>query len=96
MTKLEIRTLEEKLIRIRDQYNMDMWDRDILADAINLITHNEKRLSSDENKTEEVKAKICDDYCRLRVLSLVMHDDPDEAQKYLEETCCKKCPLNEI
>ena len=47
MTKLEIRTLEEKLIRIRDQYNMDMWDRDILADAINLITHNEDKLTDE-------------------------------------------------
>ena len=96
MTKLEIRTMEEQLIRIRDQYNMDLWDRYTLADAINLITHNEKRLSSDEDKTEEVKAKICDDYCRFRVLSLEMHDDPDEAQKFLETFSCAKCPLNEI
>lgn len=96
MTKLEIRSLEEILIRIRDQYGMDMYDRDALADAINLITHNEARLSDDEDKTEEVKAKICDDYCRFRVLSLEMHDDPDEAQKYLEHTSCAKCPLNEI
>lgn len=47
MTKLEIRTLEEQLIRIRDQYNMDLWDRDTLADAINLITHNEAKLADD-------------------------------------------------
>ena len=47
MTKLEIRTLEEKLIRIRDQYNMDMYDRDALADAINLITHNEDKLADE-------------------------------------------------
>ena len=47
MSKLEIRSLEEKLIRIRDQYNMDLWDRDTLADAINLITHNEDKLAED-------------------------------------------------
>ena len=47
MNKLEIRTLEEKLIRIRDQYNMDMYDRDTLADAINLITHNEDKLADE-------------------------------------------------
>lgn len=47
MTKLEIRTMEERLIRIRDQYSMDMYDRDTLADAINLITHNEDKLAED-------------------------------------------------
>ena len=47
MTKLEIRTMEERLIRIRDQYGMDMYDRDTLADAINLITHNEDKLADE-------------------------------------------------
>ena len=47
MTKLEIRTLEEKLIRIRDQYGMDRYDRDAMADAINLITHNEDKLADE-------------------------------------------------
>ena len=47
MTKLEIKTLEEKLIRIRDQYNMNMWDRDVIADAVNLITLNEAKLADE-------------------------------------------------
>ncbi len=48
MTKLEIATLEEKLIWIRDRYEMSMDDRDALADAINLITHNEDKLTEGE------------------------------------------------
>lgn len=47
MTKLEIRTLEEQLIRIRDQYNMDMYDKEAIADAVNLITHNEDKLADE-------------------------------------------------
>ena len=47
MTKLEIRTLEEKLIRIRDQYRMDEYDRESIADAVNLITHNEDKLADE-------------------------------------------------
>ena len=48
MTKLEIRTLEEKLIRIRDKCKMDEYDREALADAVNLIAHNEDKLAEDE------------------------------------------------
>lgn len=48
MTKLEIRTLEEKLIRIRDKCKMDEYDREALADAVNLIAHNEDKLVEDE------------------------------------------------
>ena len=96
MTKLEIRSLEETLIRIRDQYGMDMYDRDALADAINLITHNEARLSDDEDKTEEVKDQVCDVICRYRIMSLEQYKDPDEAQEYLQEAYCKSCPLNKI
>lgn len=47
MTKLEIRILGEQLIRIRDQYNMDMYDREAIADAVNLITHNEDKLADE-------------------------------------------------
>lgn len=48
MTKLEIRTLEEQLIRIRDKGVNDEYDRDALADAVNLIHHNEDKLAEDE------------------------------------------------
>lgn len=48
MTKLEIKTLEENLIRIRDQYRLDMYDRESIADAVNLIAHNESVLAENE------------------------------------------------
>lgn len=48
MTNLEIRTLEERLIRIRDHYDMDFYDKEAIADAVNLITHNESKLAEDE------------------------------------------------
>ena len=48
MRKLEITTLEEKLIRIRDQYRMDEYDRETIADAVNLIHHNEDILADGE------------------------------------------------
>ena len=48
MTKLEITILEEKLIRIRDRGVKDEYDRDALADAVNLIHHNESVLADGE------------------------------------------------
>lgn len=45
MTKQELNMLVEKIIRIRDHYDMTMDDRDALADACNLIDHNINKLS---------------------------------------------------
>ena len=40
MTKQELNELVEQIIRIRDEYDMRMSDRDALADAANVIYHN--------------------------------------------------------
>lgn len=48
MTKQEINELVEHLITLRDFYRMSRNDRDILADAINLIDHNVDKLAKEE------------------------------------------------
>lgn len=40
MTKQELNELVEKIISIRDMYDMLRCDRDTLADACNIIYHN--------------------------------------------------------
>lgn len=40
MTKVELGTLVEDIIRIRDKYNLTMDDRDALAEAANTLYHN--------------------------------------------------------
>lgn len=48
MTKYELNCLVEKIIRIRDDYQMSREDRDALADACNLIDHNIEVLREDK------------------------------------------------
>ena len=50
MTKAEINDLVEKLISIRDWYEMSRQDRDKIADACNLIYHNIDVLAEDADK----------------------------------------------
>lgn len=40
MSKQELNELVEDLIAIRDRYDLSMTDRDVLADACNVIYHN--------------------------------------------------------
>lgn len=40
MTKAELNELVEKIIAIRDLYDLQRSDRDALADACNIIYHN--------------------------------------------------------
>ena len=40
MTKAELNELVERIITIRDEYNMIRSDRDALSDACNIIYHN--------------------------------------------------------
>jgi len=47
MTRTEIGAMVEELIRIRDRYEMDRRDKDTLADACNLIYHNEAKLADE-------------------------------------------------
>ena len=47
MTKQELNELVERIIAIRDDYNMSMSDRDALADAANVIYHNIKLLAEE-------------------------------------------------
>lgn len=48
MDKVQIGTLVEELIRIRDKSNLNMDDKDTLAEACNLIYHNIDKLSDEE------------------------------------------------
>lgn len=45
MTKVEIGALVEKILWIRDHRDLDMEDREVLADACNLIYHHEDELA---------------------------------------------------
>lgn len=47
MTKTEIGTLVEELIRIRDKADLTLSEKDTLADACNLIYHNEDKLADE-------------------------------------------------
>lgn len=47
MTKAELNQLVEQLISIRDRVEMSWQDKDILADASNIIYHNIDKISED-------------------------------------------------
>lgn len=42
---------------------------------------------------EEICGEICDNYCKYPELSLETHKDPDEANEWMMNNCCEKCPL---
>lgn len=50
MTKAELNELVEKLISIRDMYDMMRCDRDALADACNIIYHNINLLCEEDEE----------------------------------------------
>ena len=45
---------------------------------------------------EEIKAKICDDYCRYTQDYLECYKDPDEAYEKLLADMCQYCPLTKL
>lgn len=47
MSEQELNELVERIIRIRDDYDLTRGERDALADACNLIYHNRKKLAGD-------------------------------------------------
>ena len=44
---------------------------------------------------QNIKDKICDDYCIYRSMAFSQHKDVDEAEEYLSRYC-EECPLNEL
>lgn len=44
---------------------------------------------------QNVKEKMCDDYCIYRSMAFSQHKDVDEAEEYLSRYC-EECPLNEL
>ena len=53
MTKQELNILVERLIRIRDKYDLSRDDRDALADACNVIYDSINKIAEDEERSEE-------------------------------------------
>lgn len=47
-------------------------------------------------KLEELKERICDEYCKFPDNYALLYGDTDAAQEALEERACKECPLNEM
>lgn len=43
-----------------------------------------------------LKERICDDYCRFPNYYSNLYGDPDAAQEAMEEWECKQCVLNEM
>lgn len=50
MTRMELNTLVEKIIRIRDDYPLSMSDRDALADACNELYNNIETIAEDGSR----------------------------------------------
>ena len=44
---IDFATARKTVQKYIDQYNMDMYDREAIADAVNLITHNEDKLADE-------------------------------------------------
>ena len=57
MTKAELNNLVERIIVIRDIYNLSRESRDILADACNVIYDNIDILADDNNHSEILKIR---------------------------------------
>lgn len=81
MTRMELNTLVEKIIRIRDDYPLSMSDRDALADACNVIYHNIDTLS-DEGVGQMTKEKIIEN---LKEIVTELDMTPAEYADYVNE-----------
>ena len=44
---------------------------------------------------EQIKERMCDDYCIYRSMAFSTNKDPDDAEKYLEQYCAE-CPLDQL
>lgn len=44
---------------------------------------------------EQIKAKMCDEYCIYRSMAFSTNKDVDAAEEYLAGYC-EECPLNEL
>lgn len=69
MTKQELNILVERLIRIRDNYDLSRDDRDALADACNVIYDSINKIAEDEkiiiDISEEVINKVNSEHGNL-------------------------------
>jgi len=45
---------------------------------------------------EEITQEFCMDYCKYPGICEAEKKNPDEAEKLLYETYCKKCPFNKL
>lgn len=45
---------------------------------------------------EDIKQKMCDNYCRFPELSLQTIQDPNEAYEWLMHNYCENCPLQRL
>lgn len=44
---------------------------------------------------QNVKERMCDDYCIYRSMAFSTNKDPDDAEKYLAQYC-EECPLDQL
>lgn len=49
-----------------------------------------------ELELEDIKAELCDDYCKRQEEALSKIKDVDEAMDWLMRTYCEDCPLGRI
>ena len=59
-------------------------------------TDDAKEVTMTGKKLEELKERICDEYCKFPDNYALLYGDTDAAQEALEERACKECPLNEM
>lgn len=45
---------------------------------------------------EQIKAQICDDYCKWLEIFMEIEQDPDEAYERLLNEKCADCPLQKL
>lgn len=45
---------------------------------------------------EELKSRICDDYCKYPQEYLMLYEDPEVGHETMLEDVCAECPLGEL
>ena len=48
------------------------------------------------SQIEQIKAQICDDYCKWLEIFMEIEQDPDEAYERLLNEKCADCPLQKL
>ena len=58
-----------------------------------MTRHNNRAEMTVSEIVEDIKEKICDDYCKYTEEYLSKYKDPDDAQKRMLADKCNFCPL---